>query len=440
MSNLQALLSQMIEERTIKIWTLAGDKAEFKRHHRLLDGSLVSVVDEAVIRQSLSESVVSSLTDSSFAIALHDPCDIRKPYSQSMEYIGQVRSLDGSIINGYGTFDTALCNGVGGGLRPFDITVYSNGDPRYVTQEELSHRDHAGWEGWVDHEDRAMLVDQLVSSGDYHNQVTIRHDQMQRVSHTLKAHHPEIQIRHILDREHDDKDLFSWIDQELNDEFVIRMKLSRNSSLTVKNPKTGRDRAIKLKDVDFEHGELFVIPKLAIKGRVYQDVRCILEWESFCIDDRSYTVVRISLVDRKDNLIFGEPMLLITNATVTNFDQALAIYRHYLLRAKIEGIFKFLKSMLGWEEFQIREFVPIKNLLAVGFFVAGYFYEIESELTKENTIQWLARLGGAKNGEVTRFFVSKGFSKIINYNSVEKFKIENPMPKNLLEITLGFVT
>lgn len=425
----------MIAKRTSKLWTLACDKAEFKRHHRLLDGSLKSVVDESSVRDSLGSLVPPSLSDSSFAIALHDPCDIRKPYSSELEYLGQVRALDGTIVNGYSTFNTALCDGNGAELHPFDITVYSNGNPHFVTQKELSHLNDEQWD-----DARFMQVNQLVQTNDYHNLATIRRDQLKRASQTLKATHPDIVIRHILDREHDENALFAWIDQELQDEFVIRMKLSRNSAVTVKNPQTNRDQAIKLKDADFEYGQVFGISKLIVKRRVYQNVKCFLEWQSFVIDGQSYNVIRVSLLDRHHNIIFGEPMLLITNVAVNTFEQALAIYHHYLLRAKIEGIFKFLKTMLGWEEFQIRDFVPIKNVLAVGFFVAAYFYEIESELTQDLTIKWIAKLGGAKNGETTRHFIVKGFSKIISHNEVENFKIENPMPDNLLNAIAQLIT
>ena len=430
-------MGQMIRERTLKLWTLADDKAEFKRHHRLIEGSLKSGIDDQKVRQCLHEVVTPSLADTTFAIALHDPCDIRKPYSNELEYLGQVRSLDGSIVNGYNTFNTALCTGSGASVHPFDITVYSNGHPSFVTQKELSHLNQDDWSGWAD-EERALSVETLVQADAYHNMTTIRRDQLIRVSQTLKATHPDIVIRHVLDREHDDNDLFIYIDQELQDQFIIRMKLSRNSAATTKNSQN-QDVAIKLKDVDFKFGQMFGIPKLLVKRKAYQNARCCLEWQPFEIDDQAYHVVRITLFDRYNNMIFGEPMLLITNAQIKTFEQALAIYHHYLLRAKIEGIFKFLKSMLGWEEFQIRDFVPIKNLLVVGFYIAAYFYELESELTQSSTIKWIATLGGAKNGETTRHFIVKGFAKILTHNEVENFKNKNPIPDDLLSVIAQLV-
>ena len=68
----------------------------------------------------------------------------------------------------------------------------------------------------------------------------------------------------------------------------------------------------------------------------------------------------------------------------------------YLKRSKIEGVFKFLKEVLGWEEFQVRDFESIKSLLTLCYFVAGYFYEIESLLIQQDFIQFVAGLGGGK--------------------------------------------
>jgi hypothetical protein len=431
-ANIDHLVKAMIEKRSLKLWTLATDKAEFERHHRLLDGSLKTVVDESVVRDCLTSTALDSVGDNGFVVALHDPCDIRKPYAKEMEHIGKVRALNGDIVNGYCTFDTVICDGDGKKLRPMDITTYSNGDPAYVTQEEIKNFDKVDWEGWDD-EKRSDLVEKLMASGDYHNLETIRKDQLSRVSQALKASNPGRKIRHILDRQNDDDCFFIWIDDDLEDEFVIRMKLSRNSTVSVKNPKTGRDVAIKLKDVDFSHGDAYGFSKLKIKGKIYQNVRCVVEWEEYPIKDHVFTVVRVTLLDRKGEMIFGEPMLLITNVSVKSLAQAYAIYRHYLLRAKIEGVFKFLKDLLGWEEFQIRDFAPIKNLLALGFYVAGYFYEIDSDLIREDIAQWLAELGGVKKGKVTRFFILKGLSKLLTHMAVEQFVCDKSLNRKQIK-------
>ena len=127
-------------------------------------------------------------------------------------------------------------------------------------------------------------------------------------------------------------------------------------------------------------------------------------------------------------------MLLITNKEVKTSEQASNIYFIYLKRSKIESVFKFLKTVLGWEESQIREFAAMKTLLTFCYFVAGYFYEIESTLIHNETIQFLAYLQNGK-GKVTRFYILRGLNKWINKTIVdEAIKEFNITPEQMLEI------
>ena len=80
------------------------------------------------------------------------------------------------------------------------------------------------------------------------------------------------------------------------------------------------------------------------------------------IEEKSYQVVRITLQNREGKKLFKKPMLLISNIEVKSYLQAKEIYHIYLLRPKIEAVFKFLKDVLGWEEFQVRDCESIKKL------------------------------------------------------------------------------
>lgn len=99
-----------------------------------------------------------------------------------------------------------------------------------------------------------------------------------------------------------------------------------------------------------------------------------------------------------------------TTIEVNTYLEAQEIYRIYLLRSKIESVFKFLKEALGWEECQVRDWASIKNIIAICFFVGGYFYEIDSELTKNTTIIMICDLGGGK-GKITRHYFFQGLKK-----------------------------
>ena len=108
--------------------------------------------------------------------------------------------------------------------------------------------------------------------------------------------------------------------------------------------------------------------------KVYQQVKRVVEWGSLTLTGERYAVVRVTLLTRDGRPIFKNPILLLTNHPVAKAEEALSIYRTYLLRAKIEEVFKFVKNAVGWEEFQVRDWESIKNLIALGFFIGGFFY------------------------------------------------------------------
>ena len=153
----------------------------------------------------------------------------------------------------------------------------------------------------------------------------------------------------MIDRGSDDNELFTFISQALGDQFVIRLKSSRLS---------GDGDKLILKSV--KHKNIRHFDKIQIKNKVYQNASCVIEYGEML---NGYFVVRVQLFHREGKALFKVPMLLITNKEVNTSEQASNVYSIYLKRSKIEGVFKFLKNVLGWEESQIREFAAIKTLL-----------------------------------------------------------------------------
>ena len=54
----------------------------------LFDGTLQSVLDDKKISETLRQMSVDGLSDEDVVIALHDPCDIRKEYSENWKIWG----------------------------------------------------------------------------------------------------------------------------------------------------------------------------------------------------------------------------------------------------------------------------------------------------------------------------------------------------------------
>ena len=88
-----------------------------------------------------------------------------------------------------------------------------------------------------------------------------------------------------------------------------------------------------------------------------------------------------------------KPWLLITDWPVEDAGSAVRIFRMYRQRWAVEESFKFTKHTLGWEEVQLLDLEGIRTLVALGWVVAGFLYELGVTLAWEE-VQLLARLGG----------------------------------------------
>ena len=304
----------------------------------LFDGTLKSVLDDQKISETLRQISVAGLSDEEVVIALHDPCDIRKAYSEKLENLGVVRDLEGKLVSGYNTFNTVCVNGDGKQLHLSDITVYSNGDEaHYVTQAELDKlvkKQVAGIKAKEEvvftEREQAML--QLLADDEIVNLGRVSRKQLQAVSRQFKAANPEVEIWHVLDRQFDGAPLFEFMTHDLQDKCVIRLKISRNSQEKWVN-EAGKECPVKLKDVALEGKQVEILNKVRIKGKVYEQVKRIIEWGTLVLAGESYAIVRVTLLKRDGHPIFKQPMLLLTNHSVVTYQAALGIYRIYLMRS-----------------------------------------------------------------------------------------------------------
>jgi len=445
--NITSLVQNIIEHTSIRLWSISQDKAEFERSRRLLNGSLQSGLDEESVSEAL-RSVGSQQIQTRFktsppelVVLLHEPCDIRKEYAEELEHLGTVRSLDGKLISGYQTFNPVLVTEQGTSPQPLATTVYSNGDPHYVTEEELK-RYHKVKQLDPEREperERHKEIEQFLSEGSAVNLKQLLRTHGTQVVQQMQFQFPDVRRCHILDRQFDGEPYFDFLGQELGDWFVIRLKLSRNSNSIQVDEATGNTQALKLNAVAFAHRHRYGISTIRLHHTTYQNVTCQVEWDRLRLSKTAYTVVRVTLHDRKGHPIFAEPMLLITNMPVVKADAACRTYRLYLLRAKIEGVFKFCKTVLGWEAFQVRDYDSIRRLLTLAYFVAGYFYASDSELIENPTIALICALGGGK-GVLSRYFFLKGLQKLLVYQTVLQFMLEHHVEQRTFWEMMDFVT
>jgi len=406
----------MVEYKTPRIHAISADRNEYDRNKTLLDNSLKEVLDEKKVSEALKENSIEKFSGTKRLYVASDHCDIRKRHSWQMENIGKVLDLDKKVINGFTTLASVAIDENKKDVTLMDVSVFSNREDRFIGQEELKLFENDG----IEDKSRKAEIKALVDEDKHINMTLSLMRQTQSVSETLKLSNPAISVCHIHDRFADMSEYFEHIDQTLQDEFVIRGTAKRVSNQTRINEK-GNEVKVKLIDAKFENKNSEVIEKLRLKGKLYPQATSLIEWDNITIEEKSYQVVRITLKDREGKDIFKKPMLLITNIKVNSYIEAKEIYHIYLLRPKIEAVFKFLKDVLGWEEFQVRDWESIKNIIALCFFVGSYFYEIESTLIEHPTIEIICQLGDGK-GKVSRFYFLKGLEKLLIAQSVFQFK------------------
>jgi hypothetical protein len=177
---------------------MSQDTQQFERFRNLLSGRLVNSLTPEQINEQTRQAAIHTASFKDCVEVIHDGSDIRKPYSNQLPNLTKVRSLSGTLVNGFNTFNSVLISDVDKRLHLLESTAYSTADDHYGVIAGVS-----------------LSADEL------------QRDQLSRVDTALKTQVGELPIRHLLDRGHDDADLFAFIDQHLQSRFVIRAKLNR---------------------------------------------------------------------------------------------------------------------------------------------------------------------------------------------------------------------
>ena len=432
--NTISLFQRVIKEKTMQIWRLSDNKREYDNFHNLVNGTLKNTVDVEKLNRTLLVHQIEKIHGKHSLSLIYDGSDIRKPESQQLENLGWVKSLSGGWIRGYSTFNSIVLDRSNSRVGLLSSVPYSNRDPHFLSDKERK----AFESGKLADTDRVKELEEYLEKEEVYNQKALYFSSIRSNHEHFKDQNENIILTHILDRGHDDEELFDLIDNELGDKFVIRLKGNRNSSVEAFDEKKQKDMPIKWGIVQFAHRIEKTYEKVCFKKKVYVKPTAIFEWDTIVLKNRTYNIVRVRFYDNQGKPIFKEPMLLITNYQIDETTTAQFVYQLYLQRSKIEGVFKFLKDVLGWETFRVQDFESIKNIITLCFFIGAYFYEIQDELTKDENIQWICELGGSK-GKVTRFFFLKGLEIILHAQQFEAFKKDNNISKQQLDAVFQLI-
>ena len=422
----------------MRLWTISDDRQEFDRYKTLLDGSLKHSLTAAMLNEALPVAAKAFIGTGAHIAAVHDGSDIRKEHSRSLESLGKVRSLSGSVVNGYQTMNTVLIDTQSKGLRLLQSTPYSNRSAEYCSKEDEKTKKKAkAIRTSVPAETASAIASETREQEETATEARIIREHLRRASETVRSAQADARTTHILDRKHDENALFSFIADQLQDTFVIRLKVSRNSPDETTDA-AGKARAVKLVERKYAKQTIRYFSKIRLGKKVFQDARLVLDYDTVSLDGHCYSVIRADYQDRTGKPIFPEPMLLVSNLPLAQDADALSIFRLYTLRSRIEEVFHFLKMTLGWEDIQVRDWTSYQALLTLCFFIGGYFYEIESALTKNPNIARICELGGGKT-TVSRTFFLRGLADLMKAQSVQEYFRRNEVSQEDQDAMFAFV-
>jgi hypothetical protein len=433
--NTISIFQRVIREKTMQMWRLADNKKEYDNFHNLVNGTLKNTVDVEKLNSTLLVHQIERSRGKLSLNLVYDGSDIRKPESHDLENLGWVKSLSGGWIRGYSTFNSIVIDRSNARIGLLSSVPYSNRDPHFLSDKERKLFES----GKLNDTTRTKEIEDFLEQEDTYNQKAIYFSSIRSNHEHFKVQNPEIVLTHILDRGHDDDELFDLIDSELEDKFIIRFKGNRNSAVQTFDENKQKEQFVKWGHVHLTNRVEKTYEKVCFTKKVYVKPYAIFEWDTMCLKNKTYSIVRVRFYDNEGKLIFKEPMLIITNYEVKDAQMAQFIYQSYLQRSKIEGVFKFLKNVLGWETFRVQDFESIKNIIALCFFIGAYFYEIQDNLTEDENVQWICELGGSK-GKVTRFFLLKGLEIILHAQKLEAFKRDNNISNQQYQSVLDLIT
>jgi hypothetical protein len=257
---------------------------------------------------------------------VHDGSDIAKRWAEEMEGLSTIR--DGStkeMVNGYTFFGSVGVGRKSWDIHPIDLSIINPKAEDYTSQ--------------ADAEKKHIL--------------------------NLLNHGVGLDHLHVFDRGFDDQKWFSFLDTHLLF-WLVRMTSKRNIVF-----RDERGCPISLAAETLIAESTFIC-----RGKKYAREKV---WVKLEFDDkgnkyhtpqmRQYTLVVIQDPKRK------EPMMLLTNVEVSELENAVETYLHYLDRWAVEDYFRFLKQCFAIELMQLMTFDKLQSFLRLLMLLSDFILQ-----------------------------------------------------------------
>jgi len=368
-----------------------------------------SRLDAESVTKVLREQGVANLRAETELELVLDGMELRRPGAHEQEYLMSVKALDGSLVNGYRSFNVL---GMGADTRGLLYhKLFSSNLPDFqsenleikaaINQSEQALIDFEGAKTWV--------IDMGFDNDDVWWEIW-KHPRSHLVN---RVYHLERIVEWQTAKG-------KWEERYLDATFQYMKHLASIET----------ELEVRLQGQKYAKRQKVKVELSAVPIRVYHP------------EDQRRTKP-VWLVRAKVIGAVGKPWYLLTDWTVTDAESAVRIFRFYRRRWAVEDTFKFIKTSFGIEEVQMLSFEAIRRLVAYGWVAAGFLFHLGLSL-QQPEVHLLAYLGGweeRNNRPPGKQVLTRGLRRLIDQvatetilrNHIEEHGDLPPFIKRLLE-------
>jgi hypothetical protein len=339
-------------------------------------------------------------------LVIQDGSEIRKPESEEMEKLQKVRVLDGKLVNGFRSVASIAVSEDNQECFLLEMNTFSCKEKGYVSDNAIELKMIKNASKLRSIASLVYVLDRRYDSFNFMDQINVQKDKFiirvksldRKVFTTKKGFKSNLPLpKKTLEAIASDKIIETRCGQfPIKESNIVKVKELRLKCGTFYNVK-----------VHYWHNEILIPDPLGIKG----NIPC--------------TAIQVLLRDSKNKLIYVNPMYLVTNQVGLTKQEVIDTYFHYLQRHGIEQVFKFMKTTLNLEKFQIKKLKLIKKLISITFLASAYFYMNKRGILEDpvllEEIKQICELGKGK-GKIGLKYLKQGLESLNNIFLVLEWK------------------
>jgi len=351
------------------------------------DSTKRSRLDADSVTNILGEQGVANLRSERELELVLDGMELRRPGAHEQEYLMSVKALDGSLVNGYRSFNVLGMGQEARGLLYHKL--FSSSLPDFNSEnEEIKAAINQTEQALIDFEGaKTWAIDMGFDNDDVWWEIW-KHPRSHLVN---RVYH----LERIVEWQTAGG---KWEERYLDATFAYMKHLA-----TIET-----ELEVRLQGQKYAKRQKVTVELSDVPIRVYYP------------EEKNRTKP-VWLVRAKVVGAVGKPWYLLTDWPVTDAESAVRIFRFYRRRWAVEDTFKFIKTSFGIEEVQMLSFAAIQRLVAYRWAAAGFLFHLGFSL-EQPEVHLLAYLGGweeRKNRPPGKQVLTRGLRRLIDQATTE---------------------